>query len=146
MIISKWCHLICKQRSLRASGPILKILKLKTLALSKTSVCLPLCVTIMPAILQQKTAAITIETILQIAVFIIIYSRAAPQHRPETTIEWAISTEIAWAVRTCSSWPKIIMSWFPVRAIHLSLLVAISKIMITLRNRASNSKKRRNLI
>ena len=69
------------------SGLTLRILKLKTLALSKTSVCLPLCVTIMPAILQQKIAAITIETILQIAVFIIIYSRAAPQLPLETTTE-----------------------------------------------------------
>ena len=73
---------------------ILKILQIKTLALSKTSVYLLLCVTIMPAILQQKIiAAITIETILQIAVFIIIYSRAAPQLRPETTTESAMSME-----------------------------------------------------
>ena len=74
---------------------ILKILRIKTLALSKTSAYPLLCVTIMPAILQQKIiAAITIETILQIAVFIIIYSRAAPQLRPETTTESAMLMEI----------------------------------------------------
>ena len=71
-----------------------KIRQIKTLALSRISAYPLLYVTITPAILQQKIiAAITIETILQIAVFIIIYSRAAPQLRPETTTESAMSME-----------------------------------------------------